>query len=329
MEELKKRGVWVGENARQWVVVCPRCSKEKGREYKKFYVSKDEGLFHCFRCETKGRGFLIYPRLLMEHVVPNTDNEQIQKLYEELKNEVRLFRELNKVLDGETPAVDFRPWAGVLQSILEADPSLKDVFQPVLDTMTAGVSLQQSLKEITHNPNNNTDALKILLKNYLQLDTPRWGLFPKIFIGINQIQTLTDTTDAVYRELAPHLLEQCIYAEFKNMADVIFAMEEIFELKLELVKQIAKTLKPTAGVLSNTPADTYLINQLPTLLTIYSDQLSNLIKQSFNQFIDNLSNQGLLDDKNLSLLSKLIDLKVSTTPARCFLSTLKKLSLSP
>ena len=95
---LVNAGIWVGDTPTHLITLCPYCSVEKGKPYKKFYIQKDNLLFHCFRCETSGKGWASIPNLLLPLLTnnPNINKEIEVKLG---VSPTTLFRQIQKLID--------------------------------------------------------------------------------------------------------------------------------------------------------------------------------------------------------------------------------------
>ena len=53
-QEFSKRSIPFKENQTNLIVKCPICYSRDGKEKLKLYIHKETGIFHCFRCGSKG-----------------------------------------------------------------------------------------------------------------------------------------------------------------------------------------------------------------------------------------------------------------------------------
>jgi hypothetical protein len=55
--ELQRRNIPYKENETNLIIKCPVCYHRDNKEKIKLYIHKELGIYHCFRCETKGSIF--------------------------------------------------------------------------------------------------------------------------------------------------------------------------------------------------------------------------------------------------------------------------------
>jgi len=118
-QELDNRGIPYKENQQNLIIRCPVCYFRDGKDKLKLYIHKETGVFHCFRCDSKGNIFKLikllnkyyqidlspyididvlltttYSTKFLSDTLSNIDTETTYKLISEIKKNNQTIKEV-------------------------------------------------------------------------------------------------------------------------------------------------------------------------------------------------------------------------------------------